>query len=72
VAALEPALCALLEAEGLEHERRALRLPVRELRWSLDADVLSLEFELPRGAFATAVLHELVRNAWDAPDGGGD
>lgn len=72
VTALEPGLCALLEAEGLEHERRALRLPVRELRWSLNGGELSLEFELPRGAFATAVLHELLCNAWDLPDGGGD
>jgi len=72
VAAAEPALCALLEAEGLEHERRALRLPVRALKWSLDEDVLSLDFELVRGAFATAVLHEIVCDAWDAPDGTND
>jgi tRNA pseudouridine13 synthase len=72
VTATEPALCALLAAEGLEQERHALRLPVRGLRWSLDGDVLSLEFELPRGAFATAVLHEIVRDAWDAPDGAND
>ena len=70
VTAAEPALCALLEAEGLEHERRALRLPVRGLRWSLAADALTLEFELPRGAFATAVLHEILRDAWDAAGGG--
>jgi tRNA pseudouridine13 synthase len=72
VTSSEPDLCTLLAAEGLEHERRALRLPVRGLRWSLDGDVLSLEFELERGAFATAVLHELVRDAWAAPDGAND
>jgi tRNA pseudouridine13 synthase len=70
--AAEPALRALLERERLEHERRALRVPVRGLRWSLEADVLSLAFELPRGAFATAVLHELVRDAWRTPDGAGE
>jgi tRNA pseudouridine13 synthase len=72
VAATEPALRGLLEDAGLDQERRGLRLPVRGLRWSLEDDVLTLEFELPRGAFATAVLHELVQNAWDVPDGAGD
>jgi tRNA pseudouridine13 synthase len=64
VAAAHPDLCRLLVGEGLEHERHALRLPVRGLEWSLEGEVLSLAFELPRGAFATAVLHELVRDAW--------
>jgi tRNA pseudouridine13 synthase len=68
----EPALCALLEAEGLQHERRALRLPVRTLQWSIDGDELALSFELSRGAFATAVLHEILVDAWGSPDDGGD
>jgi len=72
VTAVEPALCALLEAEGLEHERRALRLPVRGLDWSLDGDLLTIGFELPRGAFATAVLHEIVLGAWDVVEGVSD
>jgi tRNA pseudouridine13 synthase len=72
VAAAEPALCALLEAEGLEHERRALRLPVRGLDWSLEGDLLAIGFELPRGAFATAVLHEIVSGAWDVAEGVSD
>jgi tRNA pseudouridine13 synthase len=54
-------LVTLLVREGLEHERRSLRLPVREFAWSFEADdVLVLRFTLPRGAFATAVLHELL------------
>jgi tRNA pseudouridine13 synthase len=65
----EPRLRALLEAEGLEHERHALRLPVRQLEWSVDGDDLWLRFELPRGAFATAVLHEILADAWGASDG---
>lgn len=70
VVAGEPALCALMESQGLEHERRSLRLPVRELEWSIDVDGLVLAFELPRGAFATAVLHEIVEDAWqEAADG---
>ena len=72
VVAQFPDLCRLLETEGLEHERRGLRLPVRGLGWSLDGDVLTLAFELPRGAFATAVLHELLRDAWGASGEAGD
>jgi len=72
VTSLEPRLCELLAAEGLEHERRALRLPVRDLRWSFEAEDLALEFELGRGAFATAVLHEIVQDAWAAPEGATD
>jgi tRNA pseudouridine13 synthase len=64
--AQEAALCALLAAQGLEQERRSLRLPVRALAWRTGNDGLTLEFELPRGAFATAVLHELLAGAWDA------
>ena len=72
VTSAEPQLCGLLATQGLEHERRALRLPVRDLRWSLEGDDLALEFELTRGAFATAVLHEIVQDAWAAPEGATD
>jgi tRNA pseudouridine13 synthase len=72
VVAEYPDLCRLLEAEGLEHERRGLRLPVRGLDWSLEGDLLAIGFELPRGAFATAVLHEIVSGAWDVAEGVSD
>jgi tRNA pseudouridine13 synthase len=68
----EAALVDLLVAQSLEHERRSLRLPVRECRWSFAEDSLLLEFTLPRGTFATAVLHELLADAWDAGEGGED
>jgi tRNA pseudouridine13 synthase len=68
----EPGLSALLVSQGLDQERRSLRLPVRALRWSFDDDALSLAFELPRGSFATAVLHELVADAWVDEPGSGD
>lgn len=45
---------------GLEQERRALRLPVPDLAWTSDADGCVLTFQLPAGAYATAVLRELV------------
>jgi tRNA pseudouridine13 synthase len=68
----EPGLARLLESERLEQERRSLRLPVRSLRWTHEAGGLRLEFELPRGTFATAVLHELLRDAWTLDTGGED
>lgn len=51
----------------LRQERRALRLPVADLHWEwLAAEAaLRLCFSLPSGAYATAVLRELV-NARDA------
>jgi len=70
VAAGEPALRALLEACGLDQERRSLRLAVRSLEWSFDGDSVTLSFELPRGTFATSVLHEVLQGAWDPGEGG--
>lgn len=69
VVALEPALRALLEAHGMDQERRSLRLPVRSFEWRFADDSLYLSFELPRGTFATAVLHEILQGAWDAGEG---
>ncbi|WP_255505356.1 tRNA pseudouridine(13) synthase TruD [Alkalisalibacterium limincola] len=55
-----------LEAAGLKQERRALRIRVPSIRleW-LTGRVLRLGFDLPPGAYATGVLHELgdVRGA---------
>jgi tRNA pseudouridine13 synthase len=63
----QASLVDLLAGEGLEHERRSLRLPVRDFDWRFECeDRLVLEFTLPRGTFATAVLHELLADAWDA------
>jgi tRNA pseudouridine13 synthase len=66
------ALVDLLAREHLEHERRSLRLPVRGLAWQHDGPGLMLGFTLPRGTFATAVLHEVIRDAWDVTEGGED
>jgi len=50
-----------LENAGLEQARRALRLPLKDLAWTVDdAQTLVLEFFLRAGAYATAVLRELV------------
>lgn len=48
---------------GVDASRRALRLPVRDLHWQVpDAATLIVEFFLPAGAYATAVLRELVNS----------
>jgi tRNA pseudouridine13 synthase len=51
------AACA---AAGMAQERRALRLAVRELRCELEQESVRIHFRLTRGAFATAVLAELI------------
>ena len=65
-------LASGLSRVGLEPERRALRMRVDRLEWTIDGDVVQLRLRLPRGAFATAVLHELIENAFaeQAPEDG--
>lgn len=51
-----------LEAAGLEGERRALRVVPADLEWDdLPEGGLVVRFALPRGAYATALMRELVR-----------
>jgi tRNA pseudouridine13 synthase len=57
--ALESVVTGLREA-GIEASRRPLRLLVTDLQWSVEGDVLNVSFALSRGAFATAVLREVV------------
>ena len=60
-----------LASVGLESERRALRVRVADLNCAIDAHDVTLSFRLPKGAFATAVLHEILDNAFETemPDG---
>ena len=60
VTAADPDLLAGLVAAGLVQQRRALRLPVRDLLWELDEQDLVLRFSLGRGCFATSVIRELA------------
>ena len=54
--------CEGLENAGLEHDRRALRVAVRDLAYQrLDSGDLRVTFSLPPGAYATTVLRELVK-----------
>jgi len=56
------ALVAAGKACGFRGERRALRIPLKDLEWSLDGSVLTLAFALPPGAYATSVLRELMKS----------
>ncbi|WP_417786706.1 tRNA pseudouridine(13) synthase TruD [Stutzerimonas xanthomarina] len=61
VAATEPSIAKWLAEAGMKHERRILRLPMGGLSWHYpEPDILQLEFVLPTGCFATAVVRELV------------
>jgi tRNA pseudouridine13 synthase len=57
-AALSPAPELVGEA-GMEQERRALRLAVRDLEWSRESNAVVIRFRLTRGSFATTVLREI-------------
>lgn len=54
-----------LEHAGLQQERRALRLQVQDLHYEMNTtlatNTLNLRFRLERGAYATAVLRELIQ-----------
>lgn len=53
-------LCEGLEKHGLKQERKALRLSVMDLNYSLiEEGIVCLEFSLPAGAYATSVLSEI-------------
>lgn len=53
-------LCAGLERAGVRLARRALRVRLSATELARDERSLRLSFELPRGAFATTVLRELI------------
>lgn len=55
-----PAFCAGLVSRELKQERRAIRIVPKALSFRLQGtDYLELEFELPAGSYATAVLREI-------------
>jgi tRNA pseudouridine13 synthase len=49
-----------LETAGLKQDRRSLRLEPRFFQLQVSGNEIFLNFELPPGAYATAVLHELI------------
>ncbi|MGD8742108.1 MAG: tRNA pseudouridine(13) synthase TruD [Granulosicoccaceae bacterium] len=52
--------CKGLERCGLDSDRRALRMNVSQLDWSIEADCLEVSFELVAGCFATTALRECL------------
>lgn len=51
-----------LEQMGLDQERRSLRTMPRNLEYTIEDDSsMSIKFSLPKGAYATALLRELVK-----------
>lgn len=48
---------------GVRHDRRPLRLRLKDADWTPQGDSVWLSFTLPRGAFATSVLRELFRHS---------
>ena len=60
VGASFPEALAVIGAEGMNSERRALRMRVRDLSYEYTVDVLLLRFALGAGSFATTVLREII------------
>lgn len=56
----EPHLLAVIRGNRMRHERRALLLYPQDMRWQHESDTLSVEFSLPAGCFATAVMREVI------------
>ncbi|NVO98653.1 tRNA pseudouridine(13) synthase TruD, partial [Photobacterium damselae subsp. damselae] len=56
----EPALVKLVRDNRMRHERRELLLVPEQMTWQFDENTLTLSFSLPAGAFATAVVRELL------------
>jgi len=50
-----------LDKIGVKAAHRPLRMRVGEIGWQRKDDAFWLEFQLPKGSFATTVLRELVR-----------
>jgi tRNA pseudouridine13 synthase len=63
VAAQFPEALAVIHAEGMKPERRALRIRVRDLEHEYSGDTLRLRFSLSAGSFATTVLREIIAGA---------
>jgi tRNA pseudouridine13 synthase len=60
VGASFPEALAVITAEEMNSERRALRMRVRELSYEYTGDILRLHFALGAGSFATTVLREII------------
>jgi tRNA pseudouridine13 synthase len=48
-------------APGMDGQRRPLRVPLEDVLCQVEGDCLKLEFSLPKGSYATAVLREITK-----------
>jgi tRNA pseudouridine13 synthase len=62
--------CALVADAGMDQERRALRLAVRDFAWENESNAVLLRFRLARGSFATTVLREIFDTGGLGEEGG--
>ena len=62
--------CTLVTDAGMDQERRALRLAVRDLTYASEPNAIVFRFRLTRGSFATTVLRELIESEGTAEEGG--
>ena len=53
-------LALALENQGLDLQRRALRAGARDLSWEISNRRLDLEFQLPRGCYATSLVSAVL------------
>ncbi len=61
--------CALLVREGVRQDLRPWAMPVADLQWHWPAaNVLSVQFRLAAGSYATTVLRELLPGSGLKPD----
>jgi tRNA pseudouridine13 synthase len=60
---------ALVADAGMDQERRALRLAVRDFTWDREPGAILLCFRLTRGSFATTVLREILDSDGLGEDG---
>ncbi|MDD2853144.1 MAG: tRNA pseudouridine(13) synthase TruD [Desulfuromonadaceae bacterium] len=46
----------------MEGERRPMRVPAGDISWIVTEDVVTLEFSLPKGSYATSLLREITKS----------
>ena len=56
----EKDLMALICGNRMRHDRRAISLKAKDLVWSVDNDMITLNFTLDSGSFATSIVRELI------------
>lgn len=58
----EPYLLAIIRDNRMQHERRALLVQPQNLNWQWENQDLRVNFALPAGAFATALMREVIKD----------